>query len=82
MCEFTLNSINNASSGSSPAYVVFVVTAYSKGKPTLPLEYAVDAVTDGLVYSVTNCIANMESTLKFVRSAMTTSAAYMANYAN
>ena len=76
MCEFALNSTCSASTGISPAYVLF------GHEPTLPLEHAVHAVTDGPVQSVTDHVANMESTLQLVRSAMTRSAAYMADYAN
>ena len=76
MCEFTLNSTRSASTGISPAYVLF------GREPTLPLENAVCAVTDGPVQSVTDFVANMESTLQLVQSAMTRSAAYMADYAN
>ena len=43
MCEFALNSTHSASIGISPAYVMFGC------KPTLPLEHAVRAVTDGPV---------------------------------
>ena len=43
MCEFALNSTCSASTGISPAYVVF------GHEPTLPLEHAVHAVTDGPV---------------------------------
>ena len=42
-CEFALNSTCSASTGISPAYVVF------GHEPTLPLEHAVRAVTDGPV---------------------------------
>ena len=75
-CEFALNSICSASTGISPAYVLFGC------EPTLPLEHAVHAVTDGPVQSVTDCVANMESTLQLVRFSVTCSAACMANYAN
>ena len=40
MCEFDLNYIYSAFTGISPAYIVFGC------EPTLPLEYAVWAVTD------------------------------------
>ena len=43
MYEFALNFAYNASTGISPAYVVF------GHKPTLPLEHAVHAVSDGTV---------------------------------
>ena len=43
MYEFALNSTHSASTGISPAYVVF------GHEPTLPLEYAVHAVSDGPV---------------------------------
>ena len=43
MCEFALNSTCSASTGISPAYVLF------SGDPTLPLVHAVDAVTYGPV---------------------------------
>ena len=76
MCEFALNSTWSASTGISPPYVEF------GHKSTLPLEHAVCAVTDGPVQNVTIYIANMESTLQLVHSAMTHSAAYMADYAN
>ena len=41
MCKFALNFIYSFSTGISPAYVVF------GHEPTLPLEHAVRAVTDG-----------------------------------
>ena len=40
MCEFALNSTCSASTGISPAYVVF------GHEPTLPLEHTVYAVSD------------------------------------
>ena len=43
MCEFALNSTHRASTGLSPAYVLFGC------EPILPLEHAVHAVTDGPV---------------------------------
>ena len=43
MCEFALNSTHSASTGISPAYVLFGC------EPTLPLEHAVHTVTDGPV---------------------------------
>ena len=43
MCDFALNSIHNASTGISPACVMF------SHELTLPLEHAVYAVTDGPV---------------------------------
>ena len=76
MCEFALNSTRSASTGISPAYVLFRLEL------TLPLEHAVHAVTDGPIQSVTDRVANMESTLQLVCSAMTRSAVYMADYAN
>ena len=54
-CEFALNSTHSASTGMSPAYVVFGL------EPTFPLEHAVHAVTYGPVQSVTDYVANMES---------------------
>ena len=57
MCDFALNSMCSASTGLSPAYVLF------GHKPTLPLEHAVYAVIDGPVQIVTDYIANIESTL-------------------
>ena len=56
-CEFALNSTCSASTGISRAYVLF------GREPTLPLEHAVRAITDGPVQSVTDRVANMESTL-------------------
>ena len=76
MCEFALNSTCSASTGIIPAYAV------SGHKPTLPLEYAVYAVTDRPVWSVANYIANIKSTLQLVHSAVTHSTAFMADYAN
>ena len=75
-CQFALNSTHNASTGISPAYVLF------GHEPNLPLEHAVRVVTDRPVSSVTDCVANMESTLWLVQSAVTSSAAYIADYAN
>ena len=75
-CEFSLNYIHSASTGISLAYVLF------GHKPTLPLEHALHAVTDGPDQSITDCVANMKSTLQLVRSAMTCLAAFMAGYAN
>ena len=43
MCKFALNSTHSASTGISPAYVLFGC------KPALLLEHAVHAVTDGPV---------------------------------
>ena len=60
MCEFGLNSTCSASTGISPAYVLF------SRKSSLPLEHAVCAVTDGPAQSVTDHVANMESTLQLV----------------
>ena len=57
MCEFALNSTRSAFTGISLAYVLV------GREPTLPLEHAVYAVTDGPVKSVTDRVANMESTL-------------------
>ena len=76
MYEFTLNSTRSASTGLSTACTMF---GY---KPTLSLEDAVHAVTDGPVQSATDCIAKIESTLQLVHSDVTHSAAYMADYAN
>ena len=75
MCEFALNSTRSAI-GMSLAYVVF------GHKPTLPLEHAVHAITDAPVQSVTDCVANMESTLQLVQSAVTRLATNMSDYAN
>ena len=58
--EFALNSICSASTGISPAYVLFGCEA------TLPLEHAVHAVTDGPILSVTDHVVNIESTLSLV----------------
>ena len=57
MCEFALNSTCSVSTGICSAYIVF---GY---EPTLPLEHAVHTVTNGPVLSVTDHIANIESTL-------------------
>ena len=76
MCELALNSTHSASTGIGLAYVVF------GHEPTLPLEYAVHAVANGPVQSVTDHVANMESTLQLVQSAVTRLAAYMAGYVN
>ena len=43
MYEFALNSTYSASTGISPAYVLFGC------EPTLPIEHAVLAITDGPV---------------------------------
>ena len=43
MCKFALNYTYSASTGISPAYIVF------SHEPTLPLEHAVHAVADGPV---------------------------------
>ena len=43
MYEFALNSTHSASTGISPAYIVF------GQEHTLPLEHTVGAVTDGSV---------------------------------
>ena len=43
MCEFALNFRHSASTGVSPDYIVFGC------EPTLPLENAVCAITDGPV---------------------------------
>ena len=43
MYEFALNSTHSASTGSSPAYIVF------DHEPTLPLEHTAHAVIDGPV---------------------------------
>ena len=43
MCEFALNSTESASTGHTPAYVLF------GREPVLPLEHAVREVTDCLV---------------------------------
>ena len=76
MCEFALNSIHSGATGISPTYVVFVC------EPTLALDYAMYAVTNGPVQSVTGFIANTEPTLQLVRYAVTRLADYMADYAN
>ena len=76
MCEFALNSTFSASTGISPAYVVFGL------EPILPLKYTVCAVTDGPAQSFTDQIANIESILQLVHSDVTSSATYMAYYAN
>ena len=60
MCEFALNSTHSASTGISPAYVLF------GHDPTLPLEHAVHAATDRPVWSVSAHVANIESTLLLV----------------
>ena len=75
-CEFALNSTRSATTGFSPAYIVF------GREPVLPLEHAVRVITDGPVQSVTNRVANMQSTLQLVRSAVSRAATYMADYAN
>ena len=75
-CEFALNYTCSASTGISLAYVVFCF------KPTLPLEYAVNAITDGPVWSITDCIANMESTLYLAYPAVARSADHMVDYGN
>ena len=75
-CEFDLNSTHSASTRISPAYALF------GHEPTLPLEHAVRAVTDGPVQSVTDCVANIKPTLQLPQSAVTRSAAYIADYAN
>ena len=46
MCEFALNSTESASTGHTPAYVLF------GHEPVLPLEHAVREVTDCPVLSV------------------------------
>ena len=75
-CEFALNFTCSASTGITPAFVVFGC------EPTLPLEYAVCAVTDVPIHSVTDCIVNIEFTLQLVHLTVTCSAAYMVDYAN
>ena len=70
-CEFALNSTFSASIGISPAYVVL---GY---EPTLPLEHAVYAVSDGIVQSAIDYIANMQSTIQLVYSTVTRLTAYM-----
>ena len=54
---FALSATYSAFTGVSPAYVIF------GHEPTLSLEYTVGTVTDGLIWSVTDYIANMEFTL-------------------
>ena len=75
-CQFSLNSIYSASNGISPAYVVF------GHETTLPLEHAVHAATDGPIQSVSDCVANMESTLWLVQSTVMHLEAFMSDYTN
>ena len=53
MCEFALNLTEGASTGHTPAYVLFV------HEPVLPLEHAVRKVADCPVKSVAERVAAM-----------------------
>ena len=57
MCEFALNSTKSASTGYSPAFVVY------GREPVLPLEHALRAVTDCPVQLVADCVSCMSQTV-------------------
>ena len=76
MCEFALNSTESASTGHTPAYVLF------GHEPVLPLEHAVHQVTDCPVQLVAERVAAMQSTVKLVCGAISRAALTMAKHAN
>ena len=71
VAEFALNSTRSASTGVSPAYVVF------GREPMLPLDHAVRAVTDCPVEGVSDRVARMHSTVELVRAALGCTASTM-----
>ena len=75
-CQFALNSTRSATTGFSPAVVVF------GREPTLPMEHDVRAVTDGQVESVAHRLERMTLVNHTVRAAVTKASEYMAQYAN
>lgn len=76
LAEFALNSTKSASTGFTPAYVVY------GREPVLPLEHAVREVTDCPVEAVASRVKRMEETVALVRTALDQTAAGMARTAN
>ena len=67
-----LNSTRSATTGFSPAVVVF------GREPTLPMEHDVRAVTDGSVESVAHRLERMTLVNHTVHAAVTKASEYMA----
>ena len=76
MCEFSLNSSYSATTGCSPAYVV-----YSR-EPVLPLEHALRAAVDCKVKRVAERVHAMEQVVTSAYVTIARVADYMSHYTN